>query len=60
MNKKTKEAIHATQVLKAWDDNELFQELEQESKPSRINRRRVEAREYAPRKKNRKFDDYND
>lgn len=61
MNNKIKQAVIATNTLKNFQEieQELFGEVLEESKPSRIEPRRKLAEKHEQRKKRREFDEYN-
>lgn len=61
MNKKFTKQINQQVLEKMGDSDEFFQEVAQESKPSRIDSRRARAEQHETKKaRRRNFQDYND
>lgn len=61
MNKKFKQQINQQVLEKMGDGDEFIQEVQLESKPSRIDSRRQRAEQHEVKKaKRRAFEDYND
>lgn len=61
MNKKFKPQINQQVLEKMGDSDEFFQEVQLESKPSRIDSRRQRAEQHEHKKaRRRNFEDYND